>query len=64
MCANCGTTVGPFYKAWIEKGEVVVFTPPLCKNTRQNSERISQCVARRDKIDYEKYKEAMHAYDA
>lgn len=62
MCANCGTTVGPFYRAWKEKGEIVVTTPPLCKNTRQNPNRITQCVERREKIDYQKYKEQMQAY--
>lgn len=62
MCKNCGSTVGPFYKAWIEKGEIVVTTPPLCKNTRQNQNRITECVERREKIDADKYREQMHGY--
>jgi len=63
VCSNCGSTVGPFYRAWFnERGEKVTDTPPLCKNTRRNSNRIAECVERRVKIDADKYKEQMQAY--
>ena len=62
MCSNCGNSIGPFYRAWKEKGEIVIITPPLCKNTKSNQNRITECVDRRDKIDADKYKEQMHPY--
>lgn len=62
MCSNCGSTEGPFYRAWFEKGEKVIDTPPLCKNTKANTNRIAQCVERRAKTDADKYKEQMDAY--
>lgn len=62
MCSNCGSKVGPFYRAWFEKGEKVTDTPPLCKNTKSNSNRITECVERRAKIDHDKYREQMHGY--
>lgn len=62
MCKNCGSRVGPFYTAWKEKGEIVIILPSLCKNTKSNLNRISECVARREKIDNDKYKEQLNAY--
>jgi hypothetical protein len=62
VCANCGSTVGPFYRAWFEKGIKVTDTPPLCKNTKASPNRITECVERRNKIDADKYKEQLHAY--
>lgn len=62
MCSNCGITQGPFYKAWKEKGEIVIILPPLCKNTKANPNRIAECVERRVKIDADKYREQLHAY--
>lgn len=62
MCKNCGNPTGPFYRAWKEKGQIIITTPPLCKNTKENPKRISECVARRDKLDNERFKEQMHIY--
>jgi hypothetical protein len=62
MCKNCGSTIGPFYRAWKERGEIIITTPPLCKNTKENANRISECVSRREKIDTERYKEQLHGY--
>lgn len=63
MCSNCESTVGPFYRAWFEKGEKVTDTPPLCKPTRANPNRIGECVERRVKLDADRYKEQLHAYE-
>lgn len=41
-CANCGTFQGPFSKVY-NSGPVV------CKNTKELTKRISECVVRRDK---------------
>lgn len=62
MCQNCGSNIGPFYRAWVEKGERVITTPPLCKNTKENPNRISECVKRREKSDLERFKEQIHPY--
>lgn len=62
MCANCGLTIGPFYRSIYEKGVKVLDLPPLCKNTKENPNRISQCVERRGKIDTERFKEQIHPY--
>lgn len=62
MCKNCGSNVGPFYRAWFERGEIVITTPPLCKPTKANPLRIAECVERREKIDNDKFKEQMNAY--
>jgi hypothetical protein len=43
MCGNCGTTQGPFYS--------VIDGKRACKNTKQQPDRIHECVERRAKID-------------
>lgn len=56
ICATCGNTQGPFNTSWSN------WNIPICKKTKANQDRISECVARRDKIDIDKYKEQMSAY--
>lgn len=62
MCKNCQSKVGPFYRAWFEKGVLVVTIGPLCKNTKTQPNRISECVGRREKIDNDRFKEQLNAY--
>ena len=57
MCANCKTTQGPFQRVWSD------WSIPICRKTKNNPDRVSECVARRDKIDLDKYKELMSSYD-
>ena len=62
VCANCGNKEGPFYRVWTSKDCPPAFLPPICKNTFRDRTRITKCVERREKIDYDKYKEQQHAY--
>jgi len=58
ICANCKATQGPFQSNWSD------WNIPICKRTKSSPDRILECVARRDKIDTDRYKELLHPYAA
>jgi hypothetical protein len=53
-CANCGASQGPFTSI-----RLFFDTVWVCKNIKSAQDRITECVKRRDKIDYDKYKETI-----